>query len=113
MKPMQYIYQIEDRETVIKNSGSLPRESPLFGRNMVEKRRFYYRTSLEKLRFTKNNGYGWIGIGMLSSKLVELARQLAGDDRKMAKTIAVAQTHLQRTSCVLHHQGTKLQACGH
>ena len=61
---------------MIKNSRSLPRELSLFGQKMAGKPRFYCRTSPEKLQFTDNNGYGLIGIGMLSSKLVELTGKI-------------------------------------
>ena len=61
--------------------------------HLARKPQFYGGNSPKKLRFIENNGYGWIDLGMLSSKLVELARKLARDGRKMAKTAAATQTH--------------------
>ena len=62
---------------------------------MAEKPQFHGGTLPEKLRFTENDGYGWIDLGMLSSKLVELARKLARDGQN-------------RCGCLISHTACKL-----
>ena len=76
---------------------------------MAGKPWFYGGTSPKKLRFTDNDGYGWIGLEMLNSKLVELARKLARNGRKMAKIVAATRAHAPPAACVAHCPMMKFQ----
>ena len=76
---------------------------------MARKPWFYDVTSLRKLRFTKNEGYGWKALRMLSSKMVEMAGKLARDGQKMATTVAAMRDHVPPTSLVVHRSTLRLQ----
>ena len=82
------MYQIKAREMLINNPGSIPQNSPPFGQKMAGKPQIYGEISPEKLQFTENDGYGWIGLRMLSSKMVEFVGKVIEDGHKMAKIVA-------------------------
>ena len=77
---------------------------------MVEKLRIFYgATSPEKLQFNRNDGYRWVGLGTLSSKMVDFSGKLAGDGLKMAKTVTATRAHALPTAHIAHCLAIKLQ----
>ena len=95
-----YIYQIEARETLINNLGSIPTKSPPFNQKMTRKPRFYGGTSTEKLWFTGNDGYGWIDLGMLSLKNGGVGWKAHRRWPEMAKIAAARFYHVLLWSCI-------------
>ena len=94
---------------LINNIGSIPQNSPPFGQKMAGKPWICGGTSLEKFRFTGNDGYGWICLGTLSSKIVELARKFVRDGQKMAKTAVATRAHTLPVANVAHRPVMKFQ----
>ena len=80
---------------------------------MARKPWFYGGISLKKLPLTGNDGYGCIGLWILSSKLVELAGKLVGVGRKMAKPATATWAHAPPTAHVAHSPVMKFQPWVH
>ena len=112
-KPIQYIYQIEDHETLVKNLRSIPQESRSFGHKMAKKPRIYSGTSPEKLWLAGNDGYGWKGLRTLSLKMVKMARKLAEGGRKKANNVVAHWDHAPSVGRVARRPALKLRALGH
>ena len=61
----------------------------------------------------KNDGYEWIDLGTLSSKMMEVAGKLTGDGWKMAKIVVAPHDHAPPIGRVACRPKLKLQEWGH
>ena len=72
MKPIHNICQIVHHELLVKNSGSVPHESPPFGQKCLESHELTMEARPKKLRFTGNDENVLGALGMLSSKMAKM-----------------------------------------
>ena len=101
-KHRQYIYQIEDLEMLINNPGSIPQNSPPFGRKA---------TNLRWNLTGKVAIYREWWVQLESSQDAEFKN--GGDGRKMATTAMATRDHAPPTGCVARHLELKLKAWCH